>query len=237
METRHRKVGLRTQLVLSFLLVIVLTVTGVGLLASRFTERQFNIYVSGTGRVQAGWLTPLFAEYYERHGSWGDIGMYITDLNRPPWEALLPAVETGDFFREEMNEQDWLHWERDQLSEFVWQQALWAMINLVGDGQILLADSQGVVVADSGGDAVGVRLSPSNLEKGAPVLVDGQTVGTVVVAAGLGVSNPQESAFLRHVNRGLLAIGLTAAVFALAAVAMSYVVPSVEIAWSPPFCY
>lgn len=213
------RMGLRTQLVLSFLLIVILTVAAVGSLASRVTERQFSVYVSETGRAQAELLASLLAEYYEGHGSWGGIEEYIVELNHSPWQTLLSPriaerlpLEAWD----EMSEQDWLRWGQEQLREVPWQQAVWAIIHWVGGGQILLADARGVVVADGGAEMVGEQLTPVDLQKGAPVVVDGETVGTVVVAAGLGVFNPHESAFLRHVNRGLLFIGLIAVAVALA---------------------
>jgi two-component system sensor histidine kinase BaeS len=208
--------GLRTQLILSFLLIIVLTVAAIGLLSSRFTERQFSLYVSEAGQAQAELLTTLFAEYYEQRGGWDGVDDYIVELNRPPWRAFLsslgdelPPLEAWD----QMSEMDWHHWSRERLDEIPWQQALWAITSLIRDGQVLLADAQGVVVAGSGDDMLGEQLSAANLEKGAAVVVDGQKVGTVVVAAG--VLNPHESAFLHQVNRGLLAIGLAAALVAL----------------------
>jgi signal transduction histidine kinase len=221
------RMGLRTQLVLSFLLVILLTVVAVGLLASRFTERQFSVYVSEMGRAQAEVLTTLFAEYYEGQGSWDGVGEYIADLNRPPWDVLLSSLGESDLplldAWDEMDHTDWMQWGWQQLSEIPWQQAVWTITGWIGGGQILLADAEGVVVADSGNETfvslsrtmVGERLTRANLERGAPVVVEGRTVGTVVVAAGLGVFNPQESAFLRHVNRGLVVIGLVAVAVSL----------------------
>jgi signal transduction histidine kinase len=81
--------------------------------------------------------------------------------------------------------------------------------------RLLLADANGRVVADSQGELVGQGLSETELEAGTPIEVDGQTVGTLVVAAETGVQESLGSEFLRQVNQSLLWAGLAAAIVAL----------------------
>jgi two-component system OmpR family sensor kinase/two-component system sensor histidine kinase BaeS len=211
------RMGLRTQLVISYLLIVVLTVAAVGVLASRFTERQFSVYVSETGRLEAQLLTALFAEYYEQHDSWDGVTAHIAELDRAPWEVLSSLDLSDSPWQgwETSDERDLLRLGQQLVDQVTWQQAIWTVVRWIRGGQILLTDTQGLVVADSGGKMVGEQLAPADLEKGARVTVDGQTVGTVVVAAGLGVFNPQASAFLSQVNRGLLITGLVAIAVAL----------------------
>jgi signal transduction histidine kinase len=210
------RLGLRTQLVLSFLLIAILTVGAVGFLTSRFTEQEFTAYVSTTGRVQAEWLTSLFAEYYVRHGSWDGIRTYIADLNEnSSLKIFIPPLDTSRLPWDETNAENLRYWGEEQFHQFSLQQALWAVARLTADGEILLTDAQGTVIAGSSDENLGVRLTPSSLEQGAPVMVEGQRVGTVVIAARLDAFDPQESAFLKHVNQGLLTIGLGAIAVAL----------------------
>jgi two-component system OmpR family sensor kinase/two-component system sensor histidine kinase BaeS len=210
------RIGLRTQLVLSFLLIAILTVGAVGFLTSRFTKHEFTAYVSTTGRVQAEWLTPLFAEYYARRGSWDGIKASIADLNEnSSLEVFIPPSDIIHFPWDETNTENLRHWGEEQLHEFSWQQALWAVARLAADGEILLTDAQGTVIAGSSDENLGVRLTSSSLEQGAPVIVKRQQVGTVVIAARVDAFDPQESAFLKHVNQGLLTIGLGAIAVAL----------------------
>ncbi len=81
--------------------------------------------------------------------------------------------------------------------------------------RLLLADAGGWVVADSLGELVGRELSDAELAAGAPTVVDGQTVGTLLVAAEGDVQESLESQFLRQVNQSLLWAGLVAGIMAL----------------------
>ncbi len=81
--------------------------------------------------------------------------------------------------------------------------------------RLLLADANGQVVADSQGELVGQGLSEAELDAGTPIEVDGQQVGTLVVAAETGVQESLDAEFLRQVNQSLLWAGLAAAIVAL----------------------
>jgi signal transduction histidine kinase len=80
---------------------------------------------------------------------------------------------------------------------------------------LLLADINGQVVADSQDELVGQRLSEVELSAGVPVEVEGQQLGTLLVAAEGTVHESPESEFLRQVNRSLFWAGLAAGVVAL----------------------
>jgi signal transduction histidine kinase len=115
-----------------------------------------------------------------------------------------------------MDLEDLQHWGQEQLREISLQQLLWGTARLTADGQVLLADTQGSVIADPSGQTLGAQITSSSLQQGAPIVVNGQRVGTVIIATRLDVFDPQESAFLQHINQGLLTIGLGAIAVALA---------------------
>ena len=82
--------------------------------------------------------------------------------------------------------------------------------------RVVLANAEGVVIFDSLGRDEGRRLSDQFLASGMPILVDGQRVGTVLVAhRERGLADSLEQRFLAAVNRWLLAAGLLAGGLAL----------------------
>lgn len=82
--------------------------------------------------------------------------------------------------------------------------------------RVVVADSQGLVVLDSQGQSEGRRLPDRLLARGAPILVDGQRVGTALVAPWERMpANSLERKFLTTVNHWLLAAGLLAGGLAL----------------------
>jgi signal transduction histidine kinase len=210
--------GLRAQLLLGYLLIILFTVTAVGLVASRLTERQFSIYASENGRNEAGLLAAVFGDYFKRHGSWEDVQNYVIALDRSPGQLMAYLFRAEDSPLQQLETitgQEMLSWGAQFLEQIPWQTVAWTLTRLVRGDQVILADADGLVIADSGREMLDQRLSPAQLEMGRPVVVDGRAAGTVVVAAGLGVFNPQDSAFLKRVNSGLLVIALISAGIAL----------------------
>ena len=82
--------------------------------------------------------------------------------------------------------------------------------------RLLLADTSGLVIMDSQGGLVGEKISDAELAAGVPIEVEGELVGTLVVAAEGTVHESLESEFLREVNRSLVWAGVVAGVVALA---------------------
>jgi signal transduction histidine kinase len=82
--------------------------------------------------------------------------------------------------------------------------------------RLLLADTDGQVLADSWGDLLGERLSNAELAWGMAIEVDGKRVGILLVPAAEGVHESLEAEFLNQVNKSLLWAGLAAGAVALA---------------------
>lgn len=80
--------------------------------------------------------------------------------------------------------------------------------------RVIVADAQGRVVADSFGERVGQTLGADDLRQGMPLAVDGQPVGTLLVAAPMLNQGP-EAEFLAAVRNGILVGGLLAGSLAL----------------------
>jgi len=79
-----------------------------------------------------------------------------------------------------------------------------------GDERLLLLDANGQLIADSDPQGEPVRLSPASPGKGTPILVDGQRVGTLILASGLGRLTSYQDTFLRQVNTLMLIAGVMA---------------------------
>ena len=84
------------------------------------------------------------------------------------------------------------------------------------DERLLLLDANGQLIADSDPQGEPVRLLPASLDKGAPILVNGQQVGTLIVASGLGRLTSYQDTFLRQANRLMLIAGVVAVLAVLA---------------------
>ena len=91
-------ISLRTRLVLSFLVTIVLTVGLVTLLANLITRRRFTQLVSNTGERLAKKVAPIFAAYYAEKGGWGGVEDLLLAFRRRSEAA--GALPTG-LWREE----------------------------------------------------------------------------------------------------------------------------------------
>ena len=81
-----------------------------------------------------------------------------------------------------------------------------------GMGQrLILVDSQGLVIADTFDELTGNVLSPVELASGAPILVDDQQVGTLIVApVDVQAITDPASTFIASVNRSILISVLSA---------------------------
>jgi signal transduction histidine kinase len=81
--------------------------------------------------------------------------------------------------------------------------------------RLVLADATGQVVADTEETLVGHQLSLNELALGAPIVVSGQQVGTLIVPSAEASLLTLENEFLDRVNRSLVWAGLAAGGVAL----------------------
>lgn len=181
------KRSLRMRLILSFLGVIVATAGLVVVLANRITADRFTYLVSRTGRMQAQRLSPLFADYYQEVGSWSGVESLVQSGLDLRWNPMGPG-RRGNGMQ--------------------WMQGTGMMQS--GDDRLILADAGGWIVTDSAGHSTDQRFSPTDLNQGAPVIVHGEQVGTLIVASALGTLTTDQSAFLSQVNRLMVGAAIAA---------------------------
>jgi len=168
--------------------LVALAAVGVGLvLTNRITAHQFAVYVGQGRQARAERLAPELAAYYAQNGSWADLADWLPELAvSGPGQGQGQGRGSG---------------------------------GSSGDGQverIMVSDADGVVVADTQDEMTGQRLSDAERAVAVPMVVNGQTVGMVLLPSG-EASRPLEEEYLRQVNRSLLWAGLAAAVVALIA--------------------
>jgi signal transduction histidine kinase len=178
------KHSLQTRLTLSILVIIVVTAGLVVWLANCITADRFVYMVSRAGQMQAYRLAPLFADYYAQTSSWQGVEMLIENY----LDAQFPPGRRGQQGR-----------------------MMGMMMGVSNDGgRFLLVDMDGRVIADSEGQLDGTRTSADNLDKGAPIIVGDQQVGTLIIASGLGMLAPDQVAFLTQVKTLMLVAAVVA---------------------------
>jgi signal transduction histidine kinase len=183
--------SLRARLTLSFLVVIVMTAGLVVLLANFITVNRFTYMVSFTGQRYAQRLAPLFAEYYTQVGGWEGVEALVARVQEAIGPHPPPRPQEGRNVVEMMPR----------------------MMGEMGGGadeRLLLVDANGHLVADSEPEGEPVRLPIGAVDKGAPILVDGRKVGTLIIVSSLGQLNSFQNAFLQQVNLWMLLVGIVA---------------------------
>jgi signal transduction histidine kinase len=174
--------SLAVKMMLAFVAITLLSVAVVAYISGRVTTDQFAVYVSRGGQQRAEAIAPEFAAYYARTGSWEGVEELVTE-----WAKGGQAT-------------------RGRQGGGRGQGGFGA-----GSGQLLLADVEGMVLADSTGESVGTRLPESALAQGVPLVVDGGQVGTLIVTVGeLSGLGELEEQYLASVRRALVWAGALA---------------------------
>ncbi|MCZ7572242.1 MAG: ATP-binding protein [Ardenticatenaceae bacterium] len=180
--TFFRRQSLSWQLTLSYLFLVGVTVAALGLVSLQVTRRTFGAFVVESGQRKARELAVFLGQYYQRQGeSWAGVQLLVEQLGRLPDERPVPA--------------------RPRLLP-----RIIARLPLQPRDRVLIAGPDGRVLAASERRDLGRVLPEATLARGAPVLVEGRQVGTVLVGANLGVLGAAERTYLSRLNRGNLVV-------------------------------
>ena len=188
----------------AFLAVILSGAVVMFVLVNVATATQFRRFVLSGDVIQAGELAALLGDYYARQGSWEDV------------ETLLetgPAASPGTWPIRRMMGPGMMGPEMMGRS----MKEMFEMMRSAGPlvDRVAVADTSGIVVADSAGLLVG-QDHAEHLESGVPIVVDGQRVGTVLVGSMIEpILNPLDQDFLRSVNLSVLLSALAVGIVAL----------------------
>ncbi len=162
-----RRMTLARRLTLSFIGVVVVSATLVGLVSSLATQRLFAGYLVGQRDARLEQVQATLAGYYAVNGSWDGVQ---TMMSTPGWGGL-GRMGFGRY-------RSWPG--GPPFGSF-------------GSQTLTLADQDGRVVATlapegSGAPAVGTVLSRATVDGGRPIVVGGQRVGTLVTGPRAGLS-------------------------------------------------
>jgi signal transduction histidine kinase len=174
-------------------------------LINRATASQFRRFVLSSDTIQAENLSVLLADYYSRQGGWQGVETF---LSQPAMH--VPMMGPGRMGRGPM-----AGWQNRQPaggdSGTVTPEMMRRMAN-----RIIVATTDGLVLADSYWEQAGQRYSAEQLAAGTPVVLDGRQVGTVLVGSMIEPAlNALSQEFLASLNLAVLASAAMAGLVAL----------------------
>jgi signal transduction histidine kinase len=187
---------LRGQLLLSFLLLMLIPILVIGLVVHNVAEQGLTVLVTQEAQQRATAVSRAFAQYYAINGSWNGVEKLFEEF-RPgpnPGQSRLPPrfQENGPAGEAP---------DRGPARPL--------------PGQILITDTSGMVVASDNSRLVGQALAKEVLAHGAPLIVNNEQIGTLVIGAALGILDVQEKQLLDTVNSALLLTGLLISIAAV----------------------
>ena len=190
---------------------LVIVLIGVGIntyLVSRSTQTQFSQYINQNGEAFARQLAPTLAQHYSRQGSWQGVESLLNN----PWGVSMMNDGMGM-----MGQEDWGMWQGSNGMGMGSDMGMgpaantWSMMGL----RLLLADAQGVIIADSDAQDVGRTVSSIDRAAGVPILVGNEQVGTLLpLISGTNVPSAAGD-FVSSVNHSTWLAGGIAALVAL----------------------
>ena len=171
---------MRLRLFFSFFLIVVISVTGVVLIARYSSARAVRSFMFGGEMADVEGLVNNLAEYYRANASWQGV------------ESWLPAL-SGRQSGMGMG-----HGSGGQGSGGMMGQRL------------RLADADGNLVTDSAGLQPGSQLTQAELAAAAEIVVDGKIAGYFLAQSGLGYSAGDEQFLVGRLTQAAISAGLVA---------------------------
>jgi two-component system sensor histidine kinase BaeS len=197
------KFRLRTRLIMGFVIITVLTMGAFALVARISITQRFNNMVHQAGQEYAQRMSVFFGLYYASNGSWDGVQdlfinyrspVSISISNNPP--QIPPYLNT------------------DPGGIVVGRFPNRGIID-PRDERLLLLDANGALIFDSNPDAGSPDSLLARRDEGVNIVIDNQTVGTVVAASGIGILNSVQESYINDVNQYTLIGGLAAILIAV----------------------
>ncbi|MEW6717029.1 MAG: ATP-binding protein [Chloroflexota bacterium] len=190
-----------------FLGVIVVGVIVMVVSVRLSTATQLRRRVLSDDVAQANALASLLADYYSKNGSWSGVESYLASApqtqNSTSFQFGPGMMGPGGMMGPDMmgNGSDWM--------------GLMRSTGPLAD-RVVLLDASGKVIVDTGRAILGEQHPAQHVENGVPIVIDGGTVGTVLVGSMIEpVLNPADEDFLRSVNLSILLTSVTVGILAL----------------------
>ena len=177
----------------AFILIIFLYGAADNFLFRRATEEQFQLFTSQTGLAWAEGLKPSLEEYYAEKSGWQG----VENIFQSPTNGMSPMMGR-------MN-QNGMH------AEMMKKQNVWEMMGF----QLVLADADGFVQADTSGTLTGTQLAKSDLSTGVPLMQGASQIGTILALDTVSIPNSASNTFIRTLGTVTWQSSLLAALFAL----------------------
>lgn len=197
--------SLWTRLISVFLGVIVVGVVVMVTSVRLSTAAQLRRRVLSGDVAQANALASLLAGFYSQQQSWDGVEVALASAPSPTTQTELPP---GGMMGPGM-----------MGPGMMWNWQGWIQVTQATGavaGRVVVLDSSGRVVADTGQASTGEQHPSEHLKDGAPIAVNGQTVGTVLVGSMIEpVLNPADEDFLRSVNFSIFVTSATVGLLAL----------------------
>lgn len=178
---------MRLKLTLSFILVVLVSVLGVVLAAQFGAAREVRLFMSRGGMIRLESLADQLEEYYRQNQSWNGVEVLL--------EAFLASPGGGMGNRPEHAGQG-------------------MMARMMG-GDLLLADAEGKVVADTSGTRLSERLSEAEFDLALPLKSGWKTVGYLLLVGGMSFSTGDERFLIERLTQAAVTGGLIAAGIAI----------------------
>jgi two-component system OmpR family sensor kinase/two-component system sensor histidine kinase BaeS len=183
----------------AFLLVIGIGAIVISALTSRAMREAFFLYTTRSGQVWAQRLALDLSAFYAQNQSWSGVSAFL----QPGQEMQMSPGMMGNGMGQGRGNGPG-------------RQATSAGM-AAGMGQrLILADENNIVISDTANELAGVRLSASELGKGAAIIVGDTQVGTILVTpSDLSGANAPAQEFLASVNNAIISSTAVAGVIAL----------------------
>ncbi len=177
---------MRIRLILSFVLIVLVTVAGVVLIARQGAAYEVRAFMTRGGMLRLDSLTASLEGYYQQHQSWDGAEALLADFSGPLGAGFGSQYHGGG-------------------------QGMGGMMNQ----DLILADSQGNIVARTSSSSGASRLSASELKVALPLKSGLRTVGYLLPGGGMGLTSGDERFLVMRLTNAAFLGGLAAGGVAL----------------------
>lgn len=173
------RLSISSRLILSFLVIILVTTGLFVVLTNRVIRVRFNDMIARSGQSYARKIAPFLERYYQLNNGWDNVDELATLL-----------VEFQD--------------NPKRIANRITNNSIIPDFIFAGRDERLILFEGNNVLFDTDPEGDSFILNVDVQEYGVPIIVDGNTVGTVVAGSTFGFLTDNQSRFLRDVNRILL---------------------------------